>query len=98
MNEATGRENNLNIKTNVRSKKLREPPHPSLYKAYLLTIIGNNEHSLMKACSLLIGNKQSFNLEEKNVAVTQEFLSIRFIPATAQEARYEYPANSSLYT
>jgi hypothetical protein len=55
-------------------KKHIEPTIPSLYKAYLLTIIGNNERSLTKACSLLIGNKESLSLDEKDVAIIKQML------------------------
>lgn len=38
-----------------------------LYKSYLLTILGNNERSLTKACSLLINNKDSLILNLTDV-------------------------------
>lgn len=40
-----------------------------LYKAYLLTIIENNERSLSKACSLFIENKENLTFNEKDVAL-----------------------------
>ena len=46
-----------------------EPSDPSLYKAYLLTIIENNERSLSKACSLLIEKKENLNLSESDIAL-----------------------------
>lgn len=56
-------------------KKQIEPTVPSLYKAYLLTIIGNNERSLTKACSLLIENKESLSLDENDVAIIKRMLN-----------------------
>lgn len=47
----------------------------SLYKAYLLTIIENNERSLTKACSLLIKNKESLTLDEKDVTIIKQMLN-----------------------
>lgn len=46
----------------------------SLYKAYLLTIIGNDERSLIKACSLLIENKQKLILDERDVDIIKKML------------------------
>lgn len=51
-----------------------EPTNTALYKAYLLTIIENNERSLTKACSLLIQNKESMTLDEKDVAIIKQML------------------------
>ena len=57
-----------------------ELDNTSLYKAYLLTIIENNERSLTKACSLLIENKESLTLDEKDIAIIKQMLDkhIRF--------------------
>lgn len=55
-------------------KKQIEPTDPTLYKAYLLTIIGNNERSLTKACSLLVENKESMSLDVKDVAIIMRML------------------------
>lgn len=41
----------------------------SLYKAYLLSIIGNDDRSLTKACELLIANKKEMPLEKKDIAL-----------------------------
>lgn len=41
--------------------------NPELYKSYLLTILGNNERSLTKACSLIINNKDSLILNSSDV-------------------------------
>lgn len=45
-----------------------------LYKAYLLTIISNNERSLTKACSLLIQRKDELILSEEDVSVIRNML------------------------
>lgn len=45
-----------------------------LYKAYLLTIISNNERSLTKACSLLIQKKDELILSEEDVSVVRNML------------------------
>lgn len=50
------------------------PVNTSLYKAYLLTIIENNERSLTKACSLLIKNKGVLILEEKDILLIKQML------------------------
>lgn len=47
---------------------------PSLYRAYLLTTIGNNERSLTKACSLLIKNRDILLLSEKEISFVNELL------------------------
>lgn len=52
-----------------------ESTNTSLYKAYLLTIIENNERSLTKACSLLIKNKESLTLDEKEVDIIKQMLN-----------------------
>lgn len=52
-----------------------EQTNTALYKAYLLTIIKNNERSLTKACSLLIENKESLTLDEKDVAIIKQMLN-----------------------
>lgn len=52
-----------------------EPTNTSLYKAYLLTIIENNERSLTKACSLLIKNKESLTIDEKDVVIIKQMLN-----------------------
>lgn len=41
--------------------------NPDLYKSYILTILGNNERSLTKACLLLINNKDTLTLSDSNV-------------------------------
>ncbi|WP_252230443.1 RNA-directed DNA polymerase [Clostridium sp. ZBS15] len=45
-----------------------------LYKAYLITIIENNERSLSKACSLFIENKENFTLNEGEISIIKEML------------------------
>lgn len=45
-----------------------------LYKSYLITIIQNNERSLIKACMLLINNKDEMLLDEKDIKVIKEIL------------------------
>lgn len=52
-----------------------ESTNTALYKAYLLTIIENNERSLTKACSLLIKNKESLTLDEKDVNIIKQMLN-----------------------
>lgn len=47
-----------------------------LYKAYLLTIIKNNERSLTKACSLLIKNKDALNISEIDKEILTGMLHI----------------------
>ncbi len=51
-----------------------EPTNLSLYKAYLLSIIENNERSLSKACSLLIENKESLTLNEGDVDLIKQMI------------------------
>lgn len=51
------------------------PENPALYKAYLLTIIGNNGRALTKACSLLIEHKANLVLEPQDVSVILEILN-----------------------
>lgn len=51
------------------------PANTSLYKAYLITIIENNERSLTKACSLFINNKDYLILEERDILLIKEMLS-----------------------
>lgn len=46
----------------------------SLYKAYLITIIENNERSLSKACSLFIENKENLTLNEREVSLIKQML------------------------
>lgn len=46
----------------------------SLYKAYLLSIIGNDDRSLTKACELLIANKKEMPLEKKDIALLKSQL------------------------
>lgn len=46
----------------------------SLYKAYLLTIIENNERSLSKVCSLFIENKESLTLYNSDVVLIKQML------------------------
>ena len=50
------------------------PTDPSLYKAYLLTIIENNERSLSKACSLLIENKENLTLNQNDVDLIKQMV------------------------
>lgn len=44
-----------------------ETENSELYKAYLLTILGNNERALSKVCSLLIKNYNQVPLESKDI-------------------------------
>lgn len=46
----------------------------SLYKAYLLTIIENNERSLSKACSLFIENKENLTLNEDDLSIIRQMI------------------------
>ena len=50
-----------------------------LFKAYLLSIIANNERSLSKACSLLIVNKDKLPLEEKDIEIITSMLSYQIV-------------------
>lgn len=52
-----------------------EPTDISLYKAYLISIIENNERSLTKACSLLIKNKNSLILDENEIKIVKQMLA-----------------------
>lgn len=54
----------------------------SLYKAYLLTIIENNERSLSKVCSLFIENKESLTLDDSDVVIIKQMLD--------KHTRYEH--------
>ncbi|QNU65453.1 RNA-directed DNA polymerase [Ruminiclostridium herbifermentans] len=47
----------------------------SLYKAYLLTIIENNDRSLTKACSLFIKNKENLTLDVKDVVLIKDMIT-----------------------
>ena len=38
-----------------------------LYKAYLISIMANNERSLTKACSIFINNKEDYPLCQKDI-------------------------------
>lgn len=46
----------------------------SLYKAYLLTILENNERSLSKVCSLFIENNESLTLDDNDVVSVKQML------------------------
>lgn len=46
----------------------------SLYKAYLLTIIKNNERSLSKVCSLFIENKENLTLDDRDAVIIRQML------------------------
>lgn len=55
----------------------REPPVISdleLYKAYLLTIMANNERSLSKSCALLISHKENLTLTQEHQQRVREML------------------------
>ena len=45
-----------------------------LFKAYLLTIIRNNERSLTKACSILIENKESIKLSKSDILIIDRMI------------------------
>ena len=55
-------------------KKPIAPENLQLYKAYLLAIIENNERSLIKACSLLIENKDTLTLDDKDSMLIKQML------------------------
>jgi len=48
--------------------------NPELFKSYLLTILGNNERSLIKACTLLIYNKDTLMLNQSDIKFITELL------------------------
>lgn len=50
-----------------------------LFKAYLLSIIANNERSLSKACSLLIINRDKLPLETEDIGIIKSMLSYQII-------------------
>lgn len=53
--------------------------NPELYKSYLLTILGNNERSLTKACSLLVNNKASLILNLSDINMITDLLSFHLV-------------------
>ncbi len=49
-------------------------PDTNLYKAYLLTVMANNERSLSKSCTLLISRKDDFSLTQVDQQRIREML------------------------
>lgn len=56
-------------------KRPIETSNPAVYKAYLISILENNERSLTKACSLLIKNNESLPLDERDIELIKNMLS-----------------------
>ena len=50
------------------------PEDPDLYKSFLITIIGNDERSLIKACSLLITQDEIITLTKQDVDIVKSML------------------------
>lgn len=48
---------------------------PELYKAYLLTILRNNERSLTKACSIIIDSKENIKLNNSDIIKIEDLIS-----------------------
>lgn len=57
--------------------KSLELDDPSLYKSYLLTIIENNQRSITKACLLLIEQKDTLILKERDLDLLKKMLETR---------------------
>lgn len=55
-------------------KKIIKINNPAIYKAYLISILENNERSLTKVCSLLIKNKEKLPLNEVDIVLIKNML------------------------
>ena len=55
----------------------KQPPNmdmPEIYKAYLLTIMANNERSLSKSCAILISHKDDLPLSDADQKIVRSML------------------------
>ena len=71
--EKTGVKGALRFLLKTFEKNPPEVENPDLYKAYLFTIMSNNERSLIKACSILI-NEYKEKITEKDVQIIIKLL------------------------